>query len=97
MLTKDKNGEYVLIGASSTLKTARNMLRQYMEGLIAYQVFIPSEVAAFIHAQREQNPNINTLQTLRRMLPIDAAFFPGAVISEIKEKKRVAVSLCSEA
>ena len=97
MLTKDKNGEYVLIGASSTLKTAHNMLRQYMESLIAYQVFIPSEIGAFIHAQREQNPGINTLQTLRRMLQVDGHFCPGSVISEIKEKKRVVVSSPVEA
>lgn len=72
------------------------MLRQYMESLIAYHVFIPSEVGSFIHAQSEQNLSINTLQTLKQILHVDGFFYPGSIISEIKEKKRVVSSNCHE-
>ena len=89
VLTQDRNGEYVIIGCSSTIKVAQTLLRQYLESLVAYHVFLPPEVQEFIRSEELKDPTVNTLKTLRKIINLPGHFFPGNSVTEVKEKKRV--------
>lgn len=89
VLTRNGNGEYVIIGSSSTIKVAQSLLRKYLESLVAFHVFLPPEVQAFIRSEEAKDPAVNTLKTLRKIINLPGHFFPGSSVTEVKEKKRV--------